>query len=54
MFTYLRTSLLASGMFSAADVGQMMWHSDSDDGKMNGGSDVEVDDYVSSFFLTLL
>ncbi|KAI0222611.1 hypothetical protein LSAT2_026141, partial [Lamellibrachia satsuma] len=32
-------------MFSATDVRQTMWDSDSDDGKMDGGSDVEVDDH---------
>ena len=36
-------------MFSATDVAQMMWDSDSDDGEMDGGSDVEVDDHVNSF-----
>ena len=29
-------------MFSATDVAQMVWDSDSDDGEMKGGSDVEI------------
>ena len=36
-------------MFSATDVAQMLWDSDSDDGEMEAGSDVEIDDHVSSF-----
>ena len=38
-------------MFSATDIAQMMWDSDSDDGEMEGGSDVEIEEHVSSFFL---
>lgn len=41
-------------MFSATDVAQMMWDSDSDDGEMEGGSDVEVDDHVSSFSVRIV
>ena len=37
-------------MFSATDVAQMVWDSDSDDGEMEGGSDVEIEEHVSSFF----
>ena len=38
-------------MFSATDVAQMVWDSDSDDGEMEGGSHVEIEEHVSSFFL---
>ena len=34
-------------MFSATDVAQMVWDSDSDDGEMEGGSDVEIEEHVS-------
>ena len=37
-------------IFSATDVAQMVWHSDSDYGEMEGGSDVEIEGHVSSFF----
>ena len=37
-------------MFSATDVAQMVWDSDSDDGEMERGSDVEIEEHVSSFF----
>ena len=37
-------------MFSATDVAQMVWDSDSDDGEMGGGSDVEIEEHGSSFF----
>ena len=37
-------------MFSATDVAQMVWHSDSDYGQMEGGSDVEIEEHVSIFF----
>ena len=37
-------------MFLATDVAQMVWDSDSDDGEMEGGSDVEIEEHVSSFF----
>ena len=37
-------------MFSATDVAQMVQESDSDYGAMEGGSDVEVEEHVSSFF----
>ena len=37
-------------MFSASDVAQMVWDSDSDDGDMEGGSDVEIEEHVSIFF----
>ena len=30
-------------MFLATDVAQMVWDSDSDDGEMEGGSDVEIE-----------
>ena len=30
---------------------QMVWDSDSDYGEMEGGSDVEIEEHVSSFFL---
>ena len=36
-------------MFSATDVAQMVWHSDSDYGEMEGRSDVEIEEHVSSF-----
>ena len=36
-------------MFSVTDAAEMMWDSDSDDGEMDGGSDVEVNNHVSSF-----
>ena len=36
-------------MFLASDVAQMVWHSDSDYGEMEGGSDVEIEEHVSSF-----
>ena len=38
-------------MFSATDVAQMLWDSDSDDDEMKGGSNVEIEEHVSSFFL---
>ena len=38
-------------MFSAIDVAQMVWDSDSDDGEMERGSDVEIEEHVSNFFL---
>ena len=41
-------------MFSATDVAQMVWDSDSDDGEMEGGSDVEIDEHVSSFFCKII
>ena len=37
-------------MFSATDVAQMVWHSDSDYGDMEGETDVEIEEHVSSFF----
>ena len=37
-------------MFSATDVAQMVWDSDSDDGEMKGGSDVEIEEHASRFF----
>ena len=37
-------------MFSAIDVAQMMWDSDSVDGEMERGSGVEIEEHVSSFF----
>ena len=37
-------------MFSATDVAQIVWDSDSDDGEMEGGSDVEIEEHVSRFF----
>ena len=37
-------------MFSATDVAQMVCERDSDDGAMEGGSDVEVEEHVSNFF----
>ena len=36
-------------MFSATDVAQMVWQSDNDYGEMEGGSDVEIEEHVSSF-----
>ena len=36
-------------MFSATDVAHMVWDIDSDDGEMEGGSDVEVEEHVSGF-----
>ena len=36
-------------MFSATDVPQMVWDSDSDDGEMEGESDVEIEEHVNSF-----
>ena len=36
-------------MFSATDVAEMVWHSDSDYGEMEGGSNVEIEEHVSSF-----
>ena len=38
-------------IFSATDVAQIVWDSDSDDGEMERGSDVEIEEHVSSFFL---
>ena len=37
-------------MFSATDVAQMVWDSDSDDGEMEGVLDVEIEENVSRFF----
>ena len=37
-------------MFSATDIAQMVWDSDSDDGDMEGGSDMEIEEHVSRFF----
>ena len=38
-------------MFSANDFAQMVWDSDSDDGELEGRSDVEIDGHLSSFDL---
>jgi hypothetical protein len=41
-------------MFSASDVAQMVWDSDSDDGDMEGGSDVEIEEHVSIFSVRII
>ena len=60
-FGFHRFSLSASSrtlpnfvMFSATDVAQMLSDSDSDDGEMEAGSDVEINDLVSSFSVKMI